>query len=81
MVGSEGVVVVQEAACRDLEVQWVQRVVVRLQERVVAEVVVQHLLAGSSTKGVRALHRDPTSCSSHHWLWSLGKRRCYTKVY
>lgn len=65
-MGSEGVVVVQEAACRDLEVRWVPRVVVRLQELVVAEAVVQPLLAGSSTKGVRDLPRDHTSCSSHH---------------
>ena len=59
---SEGavVVVVQEAACRDLEVRWVQRAVARLQERVVAEVVVQLLLAGSSTKGVRDVPRDPS---------------------
>jgi hypothetical protein len=49
-VGSEGGDVVQEAACRDLEVRWVRPVVGRLQEPVVAEVVVQLLLAGSSIK-------------------------------
>jgi len=66
-VGSEGGAVVQDVACRGLEVRWVQRVVVRLQERVVAEAVVQLLLAGSSTKGVRDLPQEPASCSSHHW--------------
>ena len=69
-MGSEEVVVVvvvQGAVCRDPEVRWVQRVVARLQERVVAEVVVQLLLAGSSTKGVRDVPRNPSYWSSHHW--------------
>ena len=68
-MGSEGVVavVVQEAACRDLEARWVQRAVAQLQERAAAEVVVQLPLAGSSTKGVRDVPRDPSYWSSHHW--------------
>lgn len=60
-MGFEGAVVIQEVACQDLEVRWTQGVVVQLRERVAVEVVVVHLLVGSSTKSVRALHRDPIS--------------------
>jgi hypothetical protein len=48
MLEFEGVAEAQEVACQDLEAQRVEQFVGRVQERVVAEVVVQHLLAGSS---------------------------------
>ena len=60
-MGFEGAVVIREVACQYLEVRWTQGVVVQGRERVAAEVVVGHLLVGSSTKSVSALHRDPIS--------------------